>query len=84
MEGYLKIKLGWKRLMKKCKNVPQMPQMWYICTTKVWHLYHKSVAVYYINVPHFVGGEKKYHIVALVWEKAEFRGHSSCIELREK
>ena len=61
------------------QNVPQMPQMWYICTTKVWDLYHKVWHIYYINVPQIVGGEKKYHIVALVWEKAEFRGYPSSL-----
>ena len=62
------------------------------CTTNApneVHLCHKSEefvpqsgAFYYINVPHFGGGEKMYHIVALVWEKAEFRDHSSYFEQR--
>ena len=51
---------------------------------KVWNLYAKVWHIYYINVRQSEGREKKYAIEALVREKAEFRGHSSCIELREK
>ena len=64
------------------------------CTTNasnVVHLYHKSEefvpqseAIYYINVPQSEGREKKYHIEALVREKAGFRGHSSCFEQKER
>ena len=61
------------------------------CTSNasfVAHLYLKceefvpqSEAIYYINVPQSEGREKKYAIVALVWEKAGFRGHTtSCPE----
>ena len=39
----------------------------------------RSVAIYYINVRQIVGGEKKCAIVALVWEKHEFRGHQSSL-----
>ena len=59
------------------------------CTTNasnVVHLYHKSEefvpqseAIYYINVPQSEGREKKYHIEALVREKAEFRGHPTSL-----
>ena len=59
------------------------------CTTNasnVVHLYHKSEefvpqseAIYYINVPQSEGCEKKYHIEALVREKAGFRGHPSSL-----
>ena len=50
-----------------------MPQMAYILYAKVWDLYAKVWAIYYINVRHFVGHEKKYAIVAYVWEKYLFR-----------
>ena len=46
---------------------------------KVGNLYHKSGAFYYINVPQIGGGEKMYHIGALVGEKAEFRGHTTSL-----
>ena len=65
----MKLDLGLKRLMKSYK-----------CTTndsfvvhsyhKVRDLYHKLRHIYYINVPQGEGGEKKYHIEALVREKA--------------
>ena len=49
-------------------------------------MYHKSEefvpqseAIYYINVPQSEEREKKYHIEALVREKAEFRGHPSSL-----
>ena len=44
----------------------------------------RSVVIYYINVRQIVGGEKECAIVALVWEKAEFRSHSSSFEQRER
>ena len=44
----------------------------------------QSEANYYINVRQNEGGEKKCAIEALVREKAEFRGHSSCFEQRER
>ena len=61
-----------------------MPQMWYICTTKVWDLYHKVWHIYYINVPQSVGCEKMYHIVALVWHQAVFKVHPSNFEIEIK
>ena len=51
---------------------------------KVRNLYAKVWHIYYINVRQSVEHKKKYAIVALVWEKAEFRGHSSCFEQRER
>ena len=51
---------------------------------KVRNLCHKSEAIYYINVPQSEGREKKYHIEALVREKAGFRDHSSCFKQRER
>ena len=56
-----------------------MPQMGYICTPNVWIVYPEVWHIYCINVPQSVGREKKYPIVALVWEKAEFRGHPSSL-----
>ena len=49
---------------------------------KVWNLYAKVWHIYYINVRQSEGREKKYAIVALVWEKAEFRDYSTCFEQR--
>ena len=63
-----------KKLKKCATNATNVAHLCH----KVWDLCHKSGAFYYINVPQIVGGEKMYHIVALVWEKAEFRGYSSC------
>ena len=56
-----------------------MPQMEHICAPKVWDLCAKVWYIYYINVRQIVGGEKKCAIVALVWEKHEFRGHPSSL-----
>ena len=46
---------------------------------KVWNLYAKVWHIYYINVRQSVEHKKKYAIVALVWEKAEFRDHSTTL-----
>ena len=62
--------------MTKCTpNDPFVVHLYH----KVGNLYHKSGAFYYINVPQIGGGEKMYHIGALVGEKAEFRGHPSSL-----
>ena len=62
--------------MTKCTtNDPFVVHLYH----KVGNLYHKSGAFYYINVPQIGGGEKMYHIVALVGEKAEFWGHSTTL-----
>ena len=47
---------------------------------KVWNLYAKVWHIYYINVRQSEGREKKYAIVALVWEKAELRSYSTSFE----
>ena len=67
--------------IKKCAT--NDPFVAHLCH-KVGNLCHKSGAVYYINVPHFGGGEKMCHIGALVGEKAEFWGHSTTLNQREK
>ena len=46
---------------------------------KVKNLCHKVRHIYYINVPQSEERKKKYHIEALVREKAGFRGHPSSL-----
>ena len=60
--------------MKKCAT--NATNVAHLCH-KVWDLYHKVWHINYKNVPQIVGGEKMCHIVALVWEKAGFRGHTT-------
>ena len=47
---------------------------------KVWDLYLKVWHIYYLKVPQIAGCEKKYLIVAVVWEKPVFKVHSSNFE----
>ena len=47
---------------------------------KVWDLYAKVWLIYYINVRQIVGHDKKYAIVALMWETSVLKGHSASFE----
>ena len=51
---------------------------------KVWDLYAKVWFIYYINVRQIVGREKKYTIVAVVWEKPVLKAHSSNFDIEIK